>query len=154
MSKNHKIEPLFYGSIKKDTNGNNVPLPDNFKVFTKYLNERFKPGDKFKLVLKKHYQKRTQGKDHEPGNQNGYYWTVVIPILGEYFGYLPWEMHEVLRPMFFYREHPKHPGIKQPISSTEYDRVEWENKMQEIRVWALTTYEVVIPLPNEVDSKV
>lgn len=148
MSK--KVTPQFEAVIRL-VDGKHRPVPKDPETLQQYLDMRFKEHQDVYIVVKKRFKKRSQGAIDEASNQNGYYWGVVIPILSEYFGYLPWEMHEVLRPMFWSEPHEKHPEIKRPISSTEVNNVAWENKMQDIRTWAQVDYDVLIPEPNEVD---
>lgn len=149
MSK--KVTPQFEAVIKT-VNGKHKPVPTNPEVLQQYLDTRFKEDQNVYIVVKKRFKKRSQGATDEESNQNGYYWGVVIPILSEYFGYLPWEMHEVLRPLFWSEPHEDHPEIRRPISSTEVNNVAWENKMEEIRVWASQDpYNLYIPKPREVD---
>jgi hypothetical protein len=38
-------------------------------------------------------------------------------------------------------------------STTTYDKIEWEELMEKIRVWALTEFNIKIPKPNEVDTE-
>lgn len=148
MSK--KVTPQFEGVIKKSGN-HHIAVPNDPKTLQQYLDLRFSDGQNVYLVVKKRFKKRTQGGDDD-SNQNGYYWGVVIPILAEHFGYLPWEMHEVLRPLFWSEPHPEHPELRRPLSSAEFNTVAWEDKMKEIRIWAQTDHDIYIPEPNEVDN--
>lgn len=124
-----------------------VPLND---TLTQYLDLRFKEGQPVNIAITRHFKKRTTGAEDEKSNQNGYYWGVVIPILGEYFGYLPWEMHDALHPIFFDEPSDKDPNIKRRRSSSELNKLEWEETMERIRIWASAEHQVVIPEPNEV----
>ena len=148
MSK--KVTPQFEATIRV-VEGKHKAVPSNPDLLQQYLDTRFSDGQNIYIVVKKRFKKRSQGANDEESNQNGYYWGVVIPILGEHFGYLPWEMHEVLRPMFWSEPHPEHPELRRPISSTEVNNVAWEETMQQIRDWALIEYDVKIPEPHEVD---
>ncbi len=149
MSK--KVTPQFEAVIK-NVNGQHKPVPNDPSTLQQYLDTRFKEDQNVYIVVKKRFKKRSQGADDEESNQNGYYWGAVIPILGEYFGYLPWEMHEVLRPLFWSEPHEKHPELRRPISSTEVNNVAWEETMNQIRTWADLEYNVRIPEPHEVDN--
>ena len=128
------------------------PIPKTSEL-QELLDSKFTEGQEVTLSVKKYYRRRTTGKNkgtsEEESNQNGYLWSVVLPYLCEYFGYLPYEMLDALRPLFFYEVHDKDPNIKRLKSTTEYDTREWEDKMEEIRVWALTEHQIVIPEPNE-----
>lgn len=52
-------------------------------------------GKKVFITVKKATRPRTTGKEDELGNQNGYYWSVVLPICASELGYTVKEMHEV-----------------------------------------------------------
>lgn len=130
------MEPVFIGTTK-----NGQIFFQNRKSFDDYIGNL---GESIvKIIVKKYSQKRTSGQAHEKSNQNGYYWTCVIPILGNYFGYLNDEMHEAIKYKFLRKggtdELPK------IGSTTELSTKEWEDKMEEIRTWALTTYNINIP---------
>ena len=131
------------------------PIPKT-EDLQEVLDSKFKEGEEVTLSVRKYYRRRTTGKnkgtEQEESNQNGYLWTVVLPYLCEYFGYLPYEMLDALRPLFFYEVHDKDPNIKRLKSTTEYTTVEWEEKMEQIRVWALQEHEIKIPEPNEVET--
>lgn len=146
-----KITPQFEAVIR-EVDGHHKPVPKDGATLQQYLDTRFKDKQDVYIVVKKRFKKRSQGAAGEDSNQNGYYWGVVIPLLSEYFGYLPWEMHEALRPLFWSEPHEKDPHVRRPISSTDVNNVAWEQTMEQIRIWALTEHEIKIPLPNEVDS--
>jgi hypothetical protein len=132
----------------------NKPIPHTQDLQNE-LDLKYKEGDQVTLTLKRYHKRRTTGKHKgtpdEESNQNGYLWTVVLPYLCEYFGYLPYDMLDALRPLFFFEVSDKDPNIKRLKSTSEYNTKEWEEKMEEIRVWALTEHDIKIPEPNEVD---
>lgn len=57
-------------------------------------------GKKVELTVQKRKRKRTTGKPHEPGNQNGWYWSVILPMSGKELGYDPKEMHETFSQLY------------------------------------------------------
>lgn len=85
-------------------------------------------------------------------NQNRYYWGVVINILKDEIGYTKNEMHDALRRHFLTVEEEGKilPTVK---STTELDTMGFEEYLQEVREWADTEMDIVIPLPNEVDIR-
>ena len=101
----------------------------------------------YKMELKRMYGRRTTGKTPEKSNQNGYYWAVVIPELANHLGYAPDEMNEALKYKFLRKggsdELPK------IGSTTTMDKVQFEDFMEMIRIFALVEYGLNIPLPNE-----
>lgn len=136
------IKYKFFG---KTENGNlQIYKRDEFRNHLLKLS-----GKEIEITVDKMTRKRTTGKydQGEEGNQNGYYWTIIIPILGEYFGYLPDEIHEALKFKFLRKAgDDKLPTVK---SSTKLNRIDWEDWMEKIRIWALADYNIKIPLPNE-----
>ncbi len=90
--------------------------------------------------------------------QNRYYYGVVLPIVVTFFksygnDVSPEEVHEYLK-----REVgglvkdivlPDGSEYRVTQSSTEADKLAWEDWMTAIRTWA-SKYQVFIPLPNEV----
>lgn len=104
----------------------------------------FKPGQLVNLTLSKARKSRS-------GNQNAYYWGVVIKILGDYFGYDYNEMHEELK-----IKHNPQPSRLSPEetfggSTAKLSTAEFNDYLERIVRWAAMEYAVVIPDPNEVE---
>lgn len=138
---------IAYATIIKDEM--KLKNPDKFKQFLTALKYKTKDETKIKLILQRDIKQRTSKKEYENSNQNGYYWAVIIPILSEHFGYLPDETHEALKLKFLQKcgsdNFPK-------LGSTgALNKIEWEDLMEKIRIWALTDFNVKIPEPNEVE---
>lgn len=126
-----KIRPVFYGKIE---NGKlQLEHPDQFKQFAASM--------KGEIQLTLENKKRSRSL-----NQNNYYWGVIIPILCDYLGYNPEEMHEAIKWQFLRIDHEKVPSVK---SSTDLSTVEWEDLMSRIRQWASIEFALYIPEPNE-----
>lgn len=130
------IHIKFTGTIQ-----NNTLTLDNPERFKKYLSTL--KAKKVSLTVKPHRRIRTTGKKKEPSNQNGYLWGAVYPILCDYFGYTPDEMHEAIKHKFLRIGGPDElPKIK---STSKLSRIEWEDLMEKIRIWALSDYGINIP---------
>jgi len=88
--------------------------------------------------------------------QNKYYWGVVVDTLATELGYLPDEMHEVLKTQFL-KEHVKiqHGFAEKEVevikSTTDLSTKEMEEYCEHIRIWAIQEFGVRILTPNEVD---
>lgn len=87
---------------------------------------------------------------------NRYYWGVVVHYLCEHTGYSPDEMHAVLKAMFIPQAMALLDGngdVKGEIvigGSTRLMKVdEFMDFCERIRIWAMDTLDVQIPLPNE-----
>ena len=80
-------------------------------------------------------------------SENNYYWGVVIPLLCDWSGYSPEEMHDAIKHRFLF-DFDKKLGLARIGSTASLSTVEFENLMKKIREWA--SHEgVFIPEPNE-----
>lgn len=91
-------------------------------------------------------------RENRSGQQNKYYWGVVIQMISEYTGFLPDEVHELLKGKFLkYDKAFKTTGEAFTISrsTTDLDTWEFENYLEQCRIFAASEIELIIPLPNE-----
>ncbi len=117
-----------------------------FTDYVKSLEWKSKPA-KVVLTIRRYRKKRTTGAPDQRSNQNGYLWNVMLPILADHFGYTPDEMYHALEIKFSrIGGTDLLPKIKK---FKELDTKEWEEKLEKIRIWALTDYQINIPFPNE-----
>lgn len=128
------LKPIFYGKVE---NGKlTLENPEQFRSYA----YSFK-GD-IQMTIEKKRKSRSL-------NQNNYYWGVVIPLLCEYCGYTPEEMHEAVKIKFLIT-YPEVKNIPPTIrSTTDLSTVEFEELMARIRMWAAIELGVNIPQPNE-----
>jgi len=98
-------------------------------------------GKDVELTIGKPAKKRS-------GQENRYYWGVVIKILSEYTGYSDDEMHDALRMMFLIDRSGKLPILRSTASLTV---AEFEDYMSKVRAWASMELSCYVPEPNEVD---
>ena len=98
-----------------------------------------------------------QEKHPRSRQQNKYYWGVVVETLAKELGYLPDEMHEILKAQFL-REHIKiqHGFAEKEVevikSTTDLSTKEMEEYCEQIRIWAIHDFGIRILTPNEVDA--
>lgn len=149
-----KVYPQFYGVIENVSGHNKFKL-DNAKYWQTYLDNSLKPKQRITIALKPYYKPRTTGsikdKDEGKGNQNGYYWVVVLPILAAEWGLELQEAHKEVTLYFLPKPSKLDPNKLIGGSTQNLNRVEWEDLMERIRVWAATQDSpIIIPLPNEV----
>lgn len=78
-------------------------------------------------------------------NENAYYW-VLLDILGNELGYMPYEVHDAMKNLFLTDYSNKLPKVR---STTSLSTVEMEDYLQKIRVFALTELNINLPLPHE-----
>lgn len=91
-------------------------------------------------------------RKNRSSNQNKYYFGVVIAELCNHTGYNSDEMHEILKKKF----NPKDCVLKKTgevitigDSTADLNTLQFENYLEQIRIFALTELDVLIPLPNE-----
>lgn len=128
------LAPIWRGSINE--NGQlKLVNPDSFKRYLTSLR------GEVELLVRKWKERRT-------GNQNRYYWGVVIPILCESIGYSNEEMHEAMKWKFLRnRDREKLPTVK---STSGLSTIEFNNYINEIVIWA-SQEGIVIPEPDKVE---
>ena len=109
----------------------------------------FKNGAKLELVVRKWKEKRT-----DP--QRKYYFGVVVPILGNHFGYESEEMHEELKIMFNPKKSKIDPSRTIGGSTTKMSTVEFysddNSYVERICRWAATEHSIFIPPPEKMDG--
>lgn len=129
------MTPIFHGNIK----GSLImwDTPEKVREYLKGLE-----GKRVEVVVRKERSQRSN-------KQNSYYWGIVLPILGDYFGYEPDEMHEALKLKFLQIGPCDVPTVK---STTKLNTAEFEEYLERIRRWAATEYSVVVPLPHEAEA--
>lgn len=84
--------------------------------------------------------------------QNKYYWGVVIAYLSKEIGYTPQVMHEYMKETFLsssYLGMPDGEGIKYYPSTKTLSKKEFDDYIQQIRIWAGEFLSLDIPLPNQ-----
>lgn len=129
-----RLKPIFYGKIE-----NRKLTFDNTEQLKNYIANL--KGD-IQLTIEPRKKNRSL-------KQNSYYWGVVIPMLCEYCGYTPEEMHEALKIKFLtvYSDVKNIPPTIR--STTSLSTVEFEELVSRVRMWASIELGVYVPNPNE-----
>ncbi len=108
----------------------------------------FKSGSHIEIIIRKYRSQRTL-------EQNAYYWGVVIPILGDHFGYDAEEIHEELKLMFNPIQSKIDPARKIGGSTTKMSTVEFycdqDSYVERIARWAASDYGIYIPPPEKAE---
>ena len=83
-------------------------------------------------------------------SQNSYYW-LTMKLIGEDLGYFAEEMHTVFAIMFLKKiiNIGTH-SIESYRSTTKLTTVEFEEYLQNIRIFASSELGIFVPLPNEI----
>jgi hypothetical protein len=122
------------------------------KIFTDYLRSleyKDKPA-KIILTVKRWRKKRTTGAEGDKSNQNGYMFGVMLPLLCDHHGYTPLEMYHALE--FHFCRIGGTDTLPKIKELKTLNTVEWEDTMEKIRIWALTDYEINIPVPESIEG--
>ena len=85
--------------------------------------------------------------------QNRYYHGCVLKYLSETTGFTVAEMHEVLKSKFLpYERANRATGqmVQFGRSTTELNTLQYEEFLEQVRIWAINELDCYIPLPNEV----
>ena len=129
-----KIVPTFDGEV----HGGQLKVanPDRLRKWLSGLE-----GSKVSIVVKKFSKRRSV-------SQNAYYFGVVIEILRDHLGYSPDEMHEALKWKFLQIRHPKLPSTR---STATMSTAEFSMYIDDVKIWAATELEVVIPDPQSIE---
>jgi hypothetical protein len=130
--------PVWHGTVETNLRA----------VFVKYDAE-ISLGEYLKKLLDKRVDVTIrETKSKRSNNQNAYYWSVVLPILGDYFGYENDEVHFALRNKFLKKGAC---DLETARSTTSLNTAEFEDYLEKIRRWAITEYNINVPLPNEIE---
>lgn len=136
-----KIKIKHYGIVK----GGQIVLDDKDR-FKKDLHNH--DEKRVYITVTRHRKRRSSGQPDEDGNQNGYLYGVVVPIIATELGMYPDEVVHNLKVKFLRTggtdDFPK------TRESSSLDPKEWEEWMVQIRSWASGDMDIYIPLPNEV----
>jgi hypothetical protein len=101
-------------------------------------------GTHLDITVKKHKSQRSN-------QQLRYYFGVIVKMLADHTGYTKDEMHDELKAMFNKVPSKIRAGEWIVKSTSELPTDKFETYEEEIRRWALITFNLPIPLPNEVD---
>ena len=137
-----QITPTFEAHIKEHGKIKMFPLEQS--AMKRWIST-FKVGTKLEIIIRKYRSKRTL-------LQNNYYWGTVIPILSDYFGYEPEEMHEELKLKFNPVKSKIDPTRMIGGSTTKMSTEEFycgeQSYVERICRWAAMEYGVYIPPPK------
>lgn len=114
-----------------------------------YINTNYKPGDKIWIYSKKYYKPRSTGADPKRGNQNGYYWAVVLADIAAETGHTPQQIHEEMKALHNPIPSRFNSDRTVPGETKNLTTIEFEDYLERVRAWALEYLNLTIPLPNE-----
>ncbi len=138
------MTPIFLANVEK---GRLVfEEPDNFSM---WLNQFI--GKRVEVIVRKKKKIRTTGKADELGNQNGYYWSVVLPLSAKELGYTVDEMHEIFTNEYAPYTTRDFKGKKVPIKirTSEMDTLQFTEYVETIRQ-VMAEMNIIIPDPNKI----
>lgn len=130
------ITPIFKASIKDGKL--HIIHRDGFCAYLKQF------GDKpFELIVRKVRKSRS-------GNQNNYYWGVVLFPISENTGHTCEELHEAFKRKFLQQRDEK--GLQFTQSTTELTTTGMMDYVESVRRFASQELGIVIPDPNEAEA--
>lgn len=138
------MTPIFLANVEK---GRLVfEEPENFSL---WLNQFI--GKRVEVIVRKKKKIRTTGKADELGNQNGYYWSVVLPLSAKELGYTVAEMHEIFTNEYAPYTTRDFKGKKVPIKirTSEMDTLQFTEYVETIRQ-VMAEMNIIIPDPNKI----
>lgn len=106
-------------------------------------------------LLRNHLSKCKDGryimtieKDHptRSGQENKFYWGVILKIIGDELGYTPEECHAIFGERFLSYEKNGRQFVK---TTTKLKTVEFEEYLEKIRRFAAMDLNIYLPVPNE-----
>lgn len=141
--------PMLVCKYERDSNGDTYPVyfPSSQKMLNQYHDK----------VENKTCRQGLHGLTDEKTRsieQNNYYWGVVLEYIAQHLGHIgPGEkndLHNQFRSMFLVYIGP----LGEPcVQSTQnLDTKLFEKYLEAVRTWALQTYQIAIPLPNETEK--
>ncbi len=80
--------------------------------------------------------------------ENRYYWSVIIEMTAEYFGYTPQEMHAAWKDMFLKEERPGFPPKIRSTADESFKTIDAEKYYENIRRYMAIEHGFTIPLPR------
>ena len=137
--------PIFQAQVNKGK----VEIEDrgNFELWVGQFE-----GKKVEVIVRKKVYKRTTGKPNEEGNQNGWYWAIVLPTIAKHSGETVERLHEQFTAMFapYTRQECFGVYLVVKIRTHEMSREQFTEFVESIRVF-VADFGIVIPDPKKVD---
>lgn len=126
--------PIFYGKVK---HGKVVLYtPERYVVHLAKLE-----GQNIELIVRKETKTRS-------GQQNRYYWGVVLAVLSECTGYDPEQMHDAMKEKFASKR--TEAGLLITERTSKMDTTRFSEYIEGIKRWAAEYLECYIPDAGEV----
>jgi len=121
--------------------------PDNLAIWLGQFLDK-----KVEVVIKKKRKKRTSGQPDELGNQNAWYWGVILPLCGGELGYTSEEIHEIFISQFAPYIYKDFAGQKVAIKirTHEMDTIQFTQYVESIRV-KMSGLGITIPDPEKIE---
>lgn len=138
------MDPVFRVSMPDKGHRILRVLSDWYTEWAEYFNSF--AGNDVELIIRKARRPNTRPEQN-------YYRGVVVQMIADEIGETPQRAHEILQAEFFTYIDDCGFRFVRSTAIGEWTTAEWEEKMQEIRMWASDFLGVSIPLPNEVDLK-
>jgi len=139
------MTPKFNATVEK-----NRLVLENPQSFSMWLTNLV--GKKVEVIVKKKKKKRSTGLPDELGNQNGYYWAVVLPISAKGLGYTIDEMHEIFIELYapYTVKKFKDKFVNVKIRTSEMDTLQFKEFLETIQI-SMAEQNIIIPDPVKIE---
>lgn len=147
--------PKFYGTIVVKDKHHAFKLKNSY-YYQRYIDNAFKAGQEVSITIKRQYRNRTTGNKllDEEGNQNGYLYAVVLPLVSDVTGYSIDEACDALETMLCKQSDNEY-GMPRILRFKEMTTVEFNHYVidaenpDSVRSWALRVLDLDIPEPDK-----
>jgi len=139
------MTPIFLAKVEKGK-----PIVEQREQFTLWVGQF--EGKMVEIIVRKKRKIRSTGRADEDGNQNGYYWSVILPLSAKELGYTINEMHEVFLEEFapFTFKDFGNKKVKIKIRSSEMDTSQFKLYCDSIII-KMAEMGIVIPDPIKIE---
>lgn len=138
------IKPKFFGKME----GGKLVITDR-EQFELYL-QKFKDDTEMEVIVSRKYKRRTSGQADEATNFNGYYWAIIIRMVGDEMGEIDDSYTDDMLQMEVGNVRRTPGGKDVPAGHKEMSGGEFSDYCGKCRIWASKNLKLSIPEPNEV----
>jgi len=95
-----------------------------------------------------------RAKKQRSNPQNSFYWGVCLALLADHTGYNVNDLHEILKNKFLPKMYMEigEKSYELPKSTTKLSTVEFDSYIEEIRAFAASELNVIIPSPGDTNE--
>ena len=138
------IKPKFFGKMQ----GGQFIINDQ-EPLDLFLS-KFKDDTEMEMTISRKYKRRTSGLPGEPTNFNGYWWAIIVRMVGDEMGEMDDDYtHNLIQVEIGNTRDDGH-GHQIPAGTKHLTGGEFADLCSKARIWASKSLSLSIPEPNEV----